>query len=331
MSANASLTYISADGTIVRGEQAQQLARARSQGASLVRTASAREVRSNINEEIRGMLEPLLVWVFILFQLAEIIVSIVILKLSWDVETSQPLKTWLIVWICVRGFPLLFSVLGKAFPSTQPPASASSSSTPAGASAPAAAAPASGASDQQQDSTAGGPSESQGCSCKKAFENLAGLFALAWWIYGIVLVSRCEGCKESAYMLWTLCVVLISLTGALVGLLLAIPVPCASAFLACCRYCFSLPASPSYPERQPATRPQLDSLPKMPFTPDLVSEEDASCVMCLEAYEPGVELRQLPCRHYFHRKCIDNWLTIKCTCPLCRQDISLQPSASLAV
>eukprot|EP00741_Cyanophora_paradoxa_P008305 tig00001286_g8034.t1 len=133
-------------------------------------------------------------------------------------------------------------------------------------------------------------------------------------------------------MLWTLCVVLISLTGALVGLLLAIP----------CAMCLCLPCllpilllaarvAPRTPERQPATRPQLDSLPKMPFTPDLVSEEDASCVMCLEAYEPGVELRQLPCRHYFHRKCIDNWLTIKCTCPLCRQDISLQPSASLAV
>eukprot|EP00741_Cyanophora_paradoxa_P012910 tig00020629_g12466.t1 len=312
----------------MRSEEAQQLTRARSQGASLIRTASAREVRSNINEEVLDMLEPVLFWGLVMFQLAEIIVSIVILKLSWGAETSQPLKTWLIVWICVRGFPLLISLLGKAWPSTEPPASLSASSgassTPAAASAPAAAAPASGASDQQQDS-------SEGFSWKKAFDNLAGSLAFAWWIRGIIFVSRCDGCKESAYMLWTLCIVLICLNGTLVNLVVAIP----------CALCLCLPCllpilllvvrlAPRIrrtPGHQAATRPELASLPKMPFGQDLMPAEDANCVMCLEAYEAGVELRQLPCSHYFHRKCIDTWLAIKRTCPLCREDVSRPPPA----
>jgi len=32
------------------------------------------------------------------------------------------------------------------------------------------------------------------------------------------------------------------------------------------------------------------------------------CRVCLRRYAPGDLVRRLPCRHHFHRACIDQWL-----------------------
>ncbi|MCO5611905.1 hypothetical protein L7F22_066164 [Adiantum nelumboides] len=53
----------------------------------------------------------------------------------------------------------------------------------------------------------------------------------------------------------------------------------------------------------------------------LLSAENAECCICLSAYEDGVELRELPCGHHFHCACIDKWLRINATCPLCKFNI----------
>lgn len=42
------------------------------------------------------------------------------------------------------------------------------------------------------------------------------------------------------------------------------------------------------------------------------------CAICLEAAVPGDVLRTLPCVHSFHQVCVDVWLGVRDTCPLCK-------------
>ncbi|KAF9197401.1 hypothetical protein BGZ49_002185 [Haplosporangium sp. Z 27] len=55
---------------------------------------------------------------------------------------------------------------------------------------------------------------------------------------------------------------------------------------------------------------------------ELAGRISTSCPICLCEYEDLEELRRLPCEHYFHKECVDEWLKLKRTCPLCKCDIS---------
>ncbi|KAD5961865.1 hypothetical protein E3N88_13338 [Mikania micrantha] len=45
----------------------------------------------------------------------------------------------------------------------------------------------------------------------------------------------------------------------------------------------------------------------------------SSCSICLDDYKPSDVLRMLPeCEHLFHLSCIDTWLKVHPTCPVCR-------------
>ncbi|KAK7358520.1 hypothetical protein VNO77_00452 [Canavalia gladiata] len=51
----------------------------------------------------------------------------------------------------------------------------------------------------------------------------------------------------------------------------------------------------------------------------LLKPNDNTCAICLSEYEPKETLRSIPeCNHYFHANCIDEWLKMNGTCPICR-------------
>ncbi|XP_058979533.1 E3 ubiquitin-protein ligase goliath-like isoform X1 [Musca domestica] len=53
-------------------------------------------------------------------------------------------------------------------------------------------------------------------------------------------------------------------------------------------------------------------------------EKDAEsdcCAICIEAYKASDLIRVLPCKHEFHKNCIDPWLIEHRTCPMCKLDV----------
>ena len=50
--------------------------------------------------------------------------------------------------------------------------------------------------------------------------------------------------------------------------------------------------------------------------------EQETCVICLDGLDENDKIRKLPCKHVFHKKCIDQWAFCnKMTCPICNDDI----------
>uniref|UniRef100_A0A2N9J352 RING-type E3 ubiquitin transferase n=1 Tax=Fagus sylvatica TaxID=28930 RepID=A0A2N9J352_FAGSY len=67
----------------------------------------------------------------------------------------------------------------------------------------------------------------------------------------------------------------------------------------------------------------------------LPKPNDNTCPICLSEYQPKETLRTIPeCNHYFHADCIDAWLKLNATCPLCRnspdQSYMTSPSSSMS-
>jgi len=51
-------------------------------------------------------------------------------------------------------------------------------------------------------------------------------------------------------------------------------------------------------------------------------EHETTCAICIEDYQESEMLRMMPqCRHYFHRDCVDSWLKVNATCPVCRNSL----------
>lgn len=63
----------------------------------------------------------------------------------------------------------------------------------------------------------------------------------------------------------------------------------------------------------PATKASIESMPRVE-----VSEGGVECVICLEEFELGGFAKEMPCKHRFHGDCIEKWLKIHGSCPVCR-------------
>ena len=48
-------------------------------------------------------------------------------------------------------------------------------------------------------------------------------------------------------------------------------------------------------------------------------EKRRECVICLVEFRSGDPLRYLPCMHFYHAACVDEWLVRSLTCPSCME------------
>jgi len=77
------------------------------------------------------------------------------------------------------------------------------------------------------------------------------------------------------------------------------------------------------PEARPAVQPAgkvvIDGLPIHVVTGKTFRPpERKACIICMEDFCKGCELKTLPCFHHFHRGCLDKWLHQSGTCPICK-------------
>lgn len=77
----------------------------------------------------------------------------------------------------------------------------------------------------------------------------------------------------------------------------------------------------------PASLPAIEAVKTVTIT-----EEDLGkvkvCAICKEEFEVGEEGKELKCLLLYHPSCIESWLNIHNTCPVCRFEVNLGISES---
>ncbi|CAN8293598.1 unnamed protein product [Cochlearia groenlandica] len=71
--------------------------------------------------------------------------------------------------------------------------------------------------------------------------------------------------------------------------------------------------------RSPASKSSVESMPRVVIREDM--EKGGNCAICLEEWSDGDVAAEMPCKHRFHSKCVEEWLGIQATCPLCRYEM----------
>ncbi|XP_057469752.1 E3 ubiquitin-protein ligase MPSR1-like [Actinidia eriantha] len=69
----------------------------------------------------------------------------------------------------------------------------------------------------------------------------------------------------------------------------------------------------------PASKAAIEAIPAVK-----VSDLGLECAICLGEYEIGGEAKEMPCKHRFHSGCIEKWLGIHGSCPICRYKMPVE-------
>ncbi|KAH0916497.1 hypothetical protein HID58_030943 [Brassica napus] len=187
-------------------------------------------------------------------------------------------------------------------------------------------------------------------SFAKHLESANTMFSFIWWIIGFYWVSAGgqELAQESPRIYW-LSIVFLGFDVFFVVFCVALA--CVIGIAVCCCLPCIIAVLYAVADQEGASKEDIEQLTKFKFrkvgrvnkhagddaqanTEGIMTEcgtdsplehtilqEDAECCICLSAYEDGTELRELPCGHHFHCSCVDKWLYINATCPLCKYNI----------
>jgi len=65
----------------------------------------------------------------------------------------------------------------------------------------------------------------------------------------------------------------------------------------------------------------FDHLPTTVYEGQELPSDQTSCAVCMAEFEASEELRYLHCTHHFHKECIDRWLGVAPSCPVCKGEV----------
>jgi len=152
-------------------------------------------------------------------------------------------------------------------------------------------------------------------SRKWSLNRLFGLLSLGWFMVGVWWTFRVHSTRCSP-MLYYVCISLLSLF-------------CIRTVFVFLWFGFifggAQQQSAGYagPFKMPgASAEMLQRLSVHKFAETDAAGEEMQCSICIEAFEASDEVRKLPCGHYFHRACIDEWLRKSMACPMCNADVA---------
>uniref|UniRef100_A0A7N1A7E6 RING-type E3 ubiquitin transferase n=1 Tax=Kalanchoe fedtschenkoi TaxID=63787 RepID=A0A7N1A7E6_KALFE len=73
--------------------------------------------------------------------------------------------------------------------------------------------------------------------------------------------------------------------------------------------------SQSKPGQPPASKASIEAMPDVEIGDD---ERDLDCSICLDEMKAA---KEMPCKHRFHSGCVEKWLRIHGSCPVCRYQL----------
>lgn len=73
-------------------------------------------------------------------------------------------------------------------------------------------------------------------------------------------------------------------------------------------------------DNPPASKAAIESMPTIDIGESHIITE-SHCAVCKEAFELGIEAREMPCKHIYHPDCILPWLSLRNSCPVCRHEL----------
>ncbi|XP_023644378.1 E3 ubiquitin-protein ligase At1g63170 [Capsella rubella] len=350
---SSSIDLSSSDGTQHPSPPHQRATSSR-RGVGDARRTSTNTTRSPLNSGIWISVE-------LVVTVAQIVAAIIVMVLAKDEHPEAPLFTWVVGYTsgCIATLPILywrFRTYNRATgqDSSQRPSSSHGNIDPPEPTPYTAVSVAQPA--DEQNITASPRNNHAGESLRTRLNGLVDHFKMAidcffavWFVVGNVWIFGGHSSPSDSPKLYRLCIAF--LTFSCIGY--AMP------FILCATICCCLPCLISvlgfrenFSQTRGATAEAINALPVYRFKSKsrndlefseegeggfllsgsqkkrLISGEDASCCICLTRYGDDEAVRELPCSHVFHVDCVDKWLKINATCPLCKSEVGESSSAS---